>query len=420
MNLSPKSAAVVFVILAATCATLVQGADDTVPQVKIQSARELFSDQPKGLSEHIAAWKFIYAGETFGNLSGGLGQGAIYEGMAKFGVGINLEKLAGWEGASFYVNTIFPHGDSLTQRFTGDLNVVSNIDTYDSLRLYKLWLQKIFDDGKWSIRVGQIAADKECFVSDGASLYFNNAFGTFAVFSSNIPGPIFPLSAPGARVHWAPTDAFSVTAMAFSGDVGSPSTNPYNTDWQFHGRNGALSLMEMAYKTNQADGSTGLPGTFKLGGYYDSKSFADQSGDGIHHGDYGLYAMADQLIYREPGGDKDEARGLGTFVRAGLAPQSDRNIITFDCETGLNYTGLLPERAKDITGIGFAFTRLGDPYVRANEGTKHHEAIVELTHLLVLNDHFSLQPDFQYIAEPGGLGTTRNAFAAGLRFTLSY
>ncbi len=407
-------------LVACFCLLLPASGEDADAPAKMVSARDLFTDQPKGLSEQIAAWKFIYMGEGFGNVAGGLGQGAVYEGMAKFGVGVNLEKLMGWEGAAFYTNVILPHGDGLTGRYTGDFNVVSNIDTTNTFRLYKLWLQQALDDDKWSLRIGEIAADKECFVSDSASLYFNNAFGTYPVFSSNIPGPIFPLSAPGFRVRWAPNDSFSVIGMVFSGDVGNAATNPHNTDWQFRGHNGVLNLLEMAYKTNQADGSTGLPGTFKLGGFYDSKSFADQVTGAMHHGDYGVYALADQLLYRQPGGDKDEPRGLNGFVRAGLAPQEDRNVVTFDTEAGFNYTGLFSSRPKDISGIAVAFTHLGAPYVQANAGSSAHEALIELTHLVVLSDHFSLQPDFQYIVNPGGVGGIRNAFVAGLRFTVLY
>jgi porin len=384
------------------------------------SAKDLFTDQPKGLSDHVVAWKLIYYGETLGNLSGGLAQGAIYEGMAKVGVGVNLEKLAGLEEAVLYADAIYPHGNSVTQKYTGDFNTVSNIDTTDGIRLYKLWLQKAFDDEKWSVRVGQIAADKECFVSDGASLYLNNAFGTFPTFSSNIPGPIFPLSALGTRVHWAPSEAFSVVTMFFSGDVGSATSNPHNVNWQFQGRNGVLGLTEMAYHTNQGDDSTGLPGTFKLGGYYDSKAFPDQTGVGSEHGDYGVYAMADQLLYRAPTDPEGDPRGLGSFVRAGVAPQSETNVVTFDLETGLNYAGLLRIRPRDITGIGFAFTRFGNPYVKANEGTGNHESIVELTDLVVLSEHSTLQPDVQYIANPGGLGGLHDAWVGGLRFTVSY
>ena len=403
-----------FLVMAVTAAA----ADET--PAALPSARELFTDQPKGLSEQIAAWKFIYVGETFGNLSGGLRQGAIYEGTAKFGIGVNLDKLLGWEGASFYTNVLLPHGDSLTQKYTGDFNVLSNIDTHDSLRLYKLWLQQDLDDGKWSLRVGQIAADKECFVSDSSSLYFNNAFGTFPVFSANIPGPIFPLSAPGARVRWSPADDFSILAMVFSGDVGSATTNPHNTGWEFRSQNGALGLLELAYKSHQADGDTGLPGTFKLGAFYDSKSFGDPSNDGSHHGDHGMYVMADQSLYRDPLSGKDEPHGLNAFARAGVAPQADRNVVIFDGEAGLNYAGLFASRGKDITGLAFAFTRLGDAYARANDGSSRHEAIIELTQLMVMGNHFTLQPDVQYILNPGGLGFTRNAFAAGLRFTVYY
>lgn len=109
--------------------------------------------------------------------------------------------------------------------------MVSNIDTYDGVRLYKLWFQQLLDDGRWSLRIGQIAADKECFVSEGASLHLNNTFGTFPVVSANVPAPIFPLSSPGFRVRWAPGEAFSVMAMVFSGDVGTPASNPHNVTW---------------------------------------------------------------------------------------------------------------------------------------------------------------------------------------------
>ena len=143
--------------VAASTAGRGEGPGDVQPM----SARELFSDQPKGLGERMAAWKFVYTGESFADVAGGLRQGAVFDGMAKLGVGFNLEKIAGWGGASIYVNTIFPHGESLSQDHTGDLGVVSNIDTYDGVRLYKLWFQQLLDDGRWSLRIGQIAVPLE-------------------------------------------------------------------------------------------------------------------------------------------------------------------------------------------------------------------------------------------------------------------
>ena len=383
-------------------------------------ARELFSDQPHGLSEHIAAWKFVYTGESFGNVAGGLNPGGIYEGMAKFGLGINFEKLAGWEGATLYANTIVPHGDSLTQKYTGDLNVVSNIDTYDGFRLYKFWFQQTLDDGRWSLRIGQIAADKECFVSEGASLFFNNAFGTVPVLSANLPAPIFPLSAPGFRGRWSPDDSFSLTGMVFSGDAGTAVNNPHNTHWQFSKAGGVLGLVELAYHTHRAEGDPALPGTFKLGVFHDTKDLADYDTGRTQSGDSGAYAMADQWVYREPASDSDSTRGLAVFGRAGVAPQWNRNVTTYDVETGFNYTGLIPSRGRDLTGIALAYTRLGDAFVRSQGGGGHYELIAELTHQCVITEHIAIQPDAQYIVQPGGLGRLKNAFAIGLRITVAY
>ena len=75
---------------------------------------EFFADQPKGLGEHFTAWKLNYVGEVFGDLAGGMKQGAIYEGYVKLGLGINLEKLAGWKDTVFYANFLYPHGASPT------------------------------------------------------------------------------------------------------------------------------------------------------------------------------------------------------------------------------------------------------------------------------------------------------------------
>ena len=383
-------------------------------------ARELFSDQPHGLSEHSMAWKFVYSGESFGNLAGGLSQGAIYEGMAKFGIGINLEHLAGWEGASIYANTIVPHGDSLTQTRTGDLNVVSNLDTYDGIRLYKLWFQQTLDAGRWSIRIGQIAADKECFVSEGASLYFNNAFGTAPVVSANLAAPIFPLSAPGLRIRWTPSDSISITSMVFSGEVGNAVTNPHNTRWGFSGAAGVLGLTELAYHLPPFIPESGLRGTVKAGVFHDSARFNDYDTGESRSGNTGAYAMVDHWVYRDPASEADTPRGLAWFGRGGIEPQWNRNLTTYDLETGFNYTGLISSRAHDLTGLALAYTRLGDAYVRSLGNGGHHELIVEWTYQCVLTDHLALQPDAQYIVQPGGLGRLQDAFALGLRITVAY
>jgi porin len=408
-------------IAAMQAVTPVAAAEEPTTPANLPTAADLFVDQPKGLSDHYTAWKFVYWGEVLGNPTGGESQGAIYEGYVKLGLGVNLDRALGWEGASLYANVLYPHGASLTQNFVHDLNVISNIDGYDSVRLYKLFFQKNFAEGRFSFRVGQMAADKEFFTIDTAGVFFNSAFGTPAVFGLNITGPIFPVSAPGVRLRWDPSPAFSLRTAVFSGDVGRPSENQHETRIRLHKTDGALALVEAAYKTHQSKGDEGLPTTFKLGGFYDSKWFDNDRGDGREHGNAGGYFVVDQQVYHMKDSG-DTPRGLAMYSRLGLAPR-DRNLVNFEYEGGLNYVGLLPQRPKDIAGLGVVYTHVSDdiqPPPSDAPAPGSHESVLEATYLAPINDQCTLQPDIQYIMHPGANALHRNALVLGLRFTLSY
>lgn len=374
--------------------------------------REFFADQPKGLGEHYTAWKFNYVGEVLGNLSGGMNPGTIYEGALKVGLGINLEKLAGWENTVFYANFLYPHGSSLTQKYVGDLNVVSNIDAYDSMRLFKCFVQKTFSQNHLSLRAGIMAVDKEFFVSEGAGLFLNSGFGAFPVVGQDLVAPIYPVSAPGVRLLWKPDAALTFRVAVFSGDVGTQTINQHNTRWNFAPGNGVSCFVESAYKIHVTD--DGLPGIYKLGGLYDSKSFDDLSGGGVHHGNYAVYAIGDQQVWHAGTG----APTIGVFGRFALAPK-DRSLVNFDTEAGATCTGLFPGRAGDVLGAGVVFTKISNA-PQAAPSPAHHETVLELSYQAPINDRLTVQPDLQCIFNPGAVSTTRNAVVAGLRFNLSF
>ena len=381
-------------------------------------AREFFPDQPKGLGEHFTAWKATYIAEGFTNLSGGLERGAVYDGYLKLGLGVNLEKLAGWENTFFYVNVLYPHGDSLSQKYVGDLNVVSNIDTYDSVRLFKCWVQRNFADDRASLRLGIMAVDKDFFASEGAGMFLNSAFGAFPVIGQDIIAPIYPVSAPGLRVILKPTDALLFRAALFSGDVGTPTDNRHNTRLDFRGRDGIDGFIEGAWSTVVA---ADLRGTYKLGGFYNSKSFDDLRSGRRHAGNYGVYAIADQQLWREADSEASLKQGLNSFARVAFAP-ADRNFVEFDSEAGLTYTGIFPGRDNDIFGVGVIYTRVSDEALdeAGARFATHHEAVVEVSYQAPINGYLTLQPDFQFIVNPGAVHRSRDAVVAGLRLTFNF
>lgn len=398
-------------------------AGESQPEAEPNAAAEpeprvFFPDQPKGLGEHFTAWKFDYVGEVFSNLSGGIKQGAIYEGYLKLGLALNLEKLLGWKNTVLYGNIFYPHGSSLSQEFVGDLNVVSNIDTYDSLRIFKLFLQTSCLDDRLTLRLGIMAVDKDFFGSEGAGLFLNSAFGAFPVIGQNLEAPIYPVSAPGFRVTWSPTEAVILRAAVFSGDVGTTASNPHGTRFDFSGKNGLGLFEEIAWTTHLVDD---LPGVYKLGGFYNSKTFDDLRHTGTHHGNYGLYVIGDQQIWREGTSESAAAQGLAVFGRFAIAPP-DRSLVVYDTEAGVTYTGLFPRRDSDVLGAGFIYTRISDD-ARTDTGTPlptHHEAVIEVSYQASLTSILTIQPDFQYIVNPGAVRPARNAVVAGMRFSVTF
>lgn len=384
----------------------------------VPAPRVFFQDQPKGLGEHFTAWKFNYVGEVLGNLSGGLRRGAIYDGYLKVALGLNLEKLVDWQNTVLYASLFYPHGNSLSQEFVGDLNAVSNIDTYDSLRIFKLFLQTNYLDDRLTFRLGIQAVDKDFFGSEGAGFFLNSGFGAFPVIGQNLVAPIYPVSAPGLRVSWSPTESFVLRAAVFSGEVGTATSNPHGTQFDFSGRNGVGFFLEGAWKTR---GVCGLPGVYKLGGFYDSKTFADLRHTGTHHGNYGGYVIGDQQLWREGPDERAAAQGLAVFGRFAIAPP-DRSLVAYDTEAGVTYTGLFSGRDGDVLGAGFIYSRIS-PDARTDTGARlptHHEAVIELSYQAALTRYLTIQPDFQYIMNPGAVHPARDAIVAGMRFGLAF
>jgi porin len=383
------------------------------------------------LNDRGVAFSFSYTGEILGNLSGGYKQGAIYEGLLKIGVQLDLEKLTGWKGATIVVSGLYPHGSSLSENYLHDFNTLSNIDAFDTARLYEAWFQQDFDDGKFSFRIGQILADADFFISSGASLFVSSAFGVLPTVSKNTNPPIFPVAAPGARMRYAPNDSLSALLGVFDGNVGDPATtNKHGTRFDLNSRDGLMFIGEIACTLNppqkcscpdgknQVSKDRPLTGTYKLGGFYQTANFDDLGGGAQHRGDYGFYVIADQEIWHEPG---DPDQGLKVFGRVGAAPD-DRNTVSFYCDGGLNYQGLIPARDKDISGIGVSYTKISDNFLDASgaDVPSHHEAIIEATYLAQINTWLSLQPDFQYIVNPGATGTQQNSVVAGVRFNICF
>ena len=377
-----------------------------------------------------------YVGETLGVVSGGVKRKFIYEGELELSLDADLEKMLGWHGAAAHVSGIAVHGRGPSADLLGgNLMDVSNIEARQVARLYTLWLEQSLLDDRLAIQVGQLAADDEFMVSDTAGNLINGTFGWAVIASANMTqgGPTYPLPTPGVRLRVNPTEDVTILAGVFAGNPGGDGCagdaqvcNPHGTTFSLSG--GALWMAELQYAAKL--GASSLPGSYKIGGWHETGAFPNQlTGANDKHNDYGVYGIADQMVWRAPGeGD----RGLSLFLRMGFAPE-DRNFVSWYVDGGFGFKGPIASRPDDVVTLGVGYgeisgdaadaARLAGPPTPAPD----HEAVIELSYVAAITPWWTLQPDLQYVIHPGGkalnpAGTAviEDALVIGLRTYLAF
>jgi porin len=145
--------------------------------------------------------------------------------------------------------------------------------------------------------------------------------------------------------------------------------------------------------------------------------------------DWAIYGIFDQLAWRVP--DSSTPNGVGLFARVIGAP-GQQNIVDFYADGGITFSGMIPGRADDKLGIGLAYSGIsnGAHALDIESGrpvTLTHEALFELCYTVQVRTGWTLQPDFQYIWQPGGgvpepsgKGTVPSAAVWGIRTTINF
>lgn len=399
----------------------------------------------------------IYIGETFSNLSGGLKRSTSYEARVDLTIETDLDKLVGWRGGRTHLRVFNIHNSGdFANNLVGALADPSNIDAYATTRFFTIWFQQDFGKAG-SIRIGQLAADDEFIHASTAAGLINATFGWASLLASNLPsgGASYPLAAPGVRAQVNFSENFTLLAGAFSGNPAGdcpPDKNPqkcnkYGTTFSFEG--GTFWISEAQYLVNQDEEAQGLAAAYKIGAWYNTGNFADKrygrdtSGDRVsladpssvrdlyHDGNWGIYGIADQMLWR------DEDSSVSVFMRGGGTP-SDRNLISWYIDGGFGIKGPLQGRKDDTLTFGVAHAHISRDIAGLDRDTaffsgspypvRSGETALELSYEMHMRPWWIVQPDMQYIIRPGG-GNPRpgdssrrvgNAFLLGVRTTIDF
>ena len=413
-----------------------------------------------GIRRDLAADGISFAvqetSEALGNLTGGLHKSLDYDGLTQAIVEVNSQRAFGYYGGTFNVSALQIHGLNLSQRNLASLQTASGIEASRATRLWEVWYdQKLLPEDRLDIRVGQQSLDQEWMVSANALVFVNTMFGWPMLPSADLPGggPAYPLSTPGVRLRYRPVNALAIQVGAFSSSpfnmtnaraqaVGADAQqlNPSGTSFPvFH--HGALLLAEVQYTTPALGGMVApdarppLASTYRLGVWYDTEQFADLrfGGDGLpwadpasngsqrlHRGNLSVYGVMDKMIWRS---SRDPNRTLSLFGRAMGTPFADRNLIDFSANLGLVLRDPFAYRTMDTLGLGMGFTHVSakqaaaDADIAAASGTynprRTSETYVEATYQRQVTPWLQVQPDVQFVFNPGG--GVANPNLSGLR-----
>ncbi len=417
------------------------------------------------LNQYGVTFGLSEIGEVFGNPTGGINRGATYDGLTEASVGVDLGRAIGLQGGIFNVSAFQIHGRSLSQDNLDNLNTISGIEASRATRLWELWYDQQFRDGQIDTKIGLQSLDQEFITSASAALFANTMFGWPALPSYDMyaGGPAYPLSSLGVRGR-ANIGRFTVLGGVFDDN---PGGGPFENDPQpasggseiFNLKTGALMIAEIDYALNapvsgeMAKGAArpGLPGTYKLGAWFDSANFPDLRYDNrfvpfsspdsnghqlMRRHNFAVYGVVDQMIWRP---DPNDARSVNLFSRVMGAP-GDRNLVDFAANLGVVLHEPFAGRSSDSAMFGGGFTKLARNATEASRMAQDYagpgvyspirtsESYLELAYQYFPVAWLMLQPDLQYIFTPGGGIADQNRpdrrisneFVAGLRFNVTF
>ncbi|MEO8225184.1 MAG: carbohydrate porin [Gammaproteobacteria bacterium] len=378
----------------------------------------VLADSPDGGVVFNAA----YTGDPVRNLSGGIRTGGTYLDNLDLQLAADRGAILGIPGLSGLLYGLYNNAHQFSEKYVGDAQIVSNIEGPRAWRLYEAWLDwaPIAGDGDrdtFSARLGLYDLNSEFDATETGGLFLNGAQGVGTDFGqSGENGPsIFPVTSLALRLNaTSSTGAYGQFAV-LDGVPGDPADGSSNRI-HLSGKDGALLVLEGGW-SGGAWRKLAL-GLWRYTADFDRLAATTPAGDPVRDdGNDGWYAIADRTLWS--GGE----RTVAGFLRVG---QADDRFNTFDGYLGVGGSlgGFVPGRPDDTVGVGMAVAFTGSEYRAARAldgaGADRHETSLELTYRAPLTSWLTIQPDIQYVINPGTDPALDNALVVILRFELGY
>lgn len=364
-----------------------------------------------GLDEKGIAFEFLLTIDYSKNFTGGADTaGEAWRHLFNAGMTLDFERLIGHKGGTFFVNFQTRNGPSGSEE-AGDIQALDNIDADVRTQISELWFEQKFFEELIRVKIGKVDANSEFGYVETAGDFLNTSFGmTPTLFAM----PTYPDPAMSVNLFVQPCEWFYIGFGLYDGAGQEGVRTGRRGPRTFFASPSDYFMIAEAGARWSLHGDD-LPGRLALGGWRHNGRFTRFDGGG-EHATEGFYIVLEQAIFRENPDVKDDHQGIGLFAQYGWADEKVSSIGQH-LGAGMAWTGFVPGRDADVTGLGVTHVILSD---EAGAGfIDDSETAIEAFHKFQITEFFSVKLDLQYIADPGGAGLD-DALVGTVRIEISF
>lgn len=345
--------------------------------------------------------------------SGGRSGRAVYDQLIDVNATLDLEKMFKLPGASVFIDFMSAAGDA-PSRFIGDFHGTSNIEAGRHMdQIEELWWQQWLFDKHLRLKIGKVDANREFGFVEAAGEFANSGA---ALDTTNIGMPWYPDPSMGVNVFVYPVDEWYIGAGFYDGSysnglhTGSRGPSTFFNDSK---SNGHFLIGETGYTFDHLwfMQQARVAG----GGWFHGGDFVEFDGSS-RAGTWGLYMLLETTVWKADPSRDDDSRGLALFCRYGYGDgavsAAENNVAG-----GLKLTGTFETRDTDSAGVYVSYSDLSD---HESAGFARDETVVDLYYRLNLTPWVHIQPEVQFILDPGGTGQVADAVVGGLRVSIDF
>lgn len=330
--------------------------------------------------------------------------------------GIDFERLIHFKGSAFYMNFLVHSGKEPTADFVGDYQGFDNLEAFNLVQIAELWYQQRFIKDIFAITAGKIDAYGTFYYIPYAQFLINNSYTQMPTI---IGYPSYPNSSVGV-VLTADVRSWLTFRLSIFDGANAQGINTGNLGAKLFFQNLGRHLLllnecslfwHLNQKRNNGEILLGVWGFNGQMPTFDNKTMGKACGP---------YICVNQCFWKQkPKEVKSEKvfspSEFGGFVQWGYA---NPNLVgsKYYLGGGLSFLNLVKAFDSDALSLGAATVFFSN--APGNPFTESYECALEVTYQVTIFRGIIIQPDIQWILNPGGIGTA-NALVASLRLSVS-